>query len=92
MPLLRIGAEAARARGYAPSESLRGLALDETEMRALQCATGRAATAKGVYVCPILVESEDARLGSTLAESLRPFTLRHPACYTCHVEGLTCRT
>jgi MoaA/NifB/PqqE/SkfB family radical SAM enzyme len=92
MPLLRIGAEESRLRGYQPGETLRGMALEPAAVDALQCTSGRAVTARGVYVCPILIDFPGARMGETLGDTLRPFELRHAACYTCHVEGLTCRT
>jgi MoaA/NifB/PqqE/SkfB family radical SAM enzyme len=92
MPLLRLGAEAQRTRGYDPAESLRGRALSREETEALVCATGRMATARGVYVCPILLDFPEARMGGTLAETLRPFPLAYSACYTCHAQGLSCRT
>jgi AdoMet-dependent heme synthase len=92
MPLLRIGAEATRTRGYAAWETLRGQALSEAEAGALQCSTSRMVTARGAWVCPILIDLPRARMGATLHETLRPFELRYPACYTCHVEGLSCRT
>jgi MoaA/NifB/PqqE/SkfB family radical SAM enzyme len=92
MPLLRLGAEALRTRGYEAGESLRGETLTRADTEALACATGRMATARGVYVCPILVDAPEARLGARLQETLRPFTLEHSACYTCHVQGLSCRT
>ena len=92
LPLLRLGAEAERSRPYTREETLRGWMLTAEESAALQCSSGRMATAKGVYVCPILLDEPGARLGATLAGSLRPFTLRHAACFTCHQEGLTCRT
>jgi AdoMet-dependent heme synthase len=92
MPLLRLGAEAARTQGYAAWESLRGCVLEPEQARGLQCSTGRMATSRGVYVCPILIDSPEARMGSTLEESLRPFPLAHQACHTCHAMGLNCRT
>lgn len=92
MPLLRLGAETARTRAYQPWETLRDRALSAEEAGALQCATARMATSRGVYVCPILIDAPAARMGATLRESLRPFALRHQACYTCHEQGLTCRT
>jgi AdoMet-dependent heme synthase len=92
MPVLRLGAEASRTRPYGPAETLRGWALTPAEAAALQCSNSRMVTARGVYVCPILLDFPGARLADTLAESLRPFTLRYPACFTCHHEGLTCRT
>ncbi len=92
MPLLRLGAEAQRTRGYDPAESLRGRSLTREETEALVCVTGRMATSRGVYVCPILLDFPEARLGGTLAETLRPFPLTYSACYTCHAQGLSCRT
>ena len=50
----------------------------------------RAVTARGVYVCPLLVDEPDGRMGDTLAAALGPFELRHGACYTCYVTGMTC--
>jgi hypothetical protein len=47
-------------------------------------------TDRGVYVCPILIEAPGARLGDTLAEALRPYALRHNACYTCYQYGALC--
>jgi hypothetical protein len=49
-------------------------------------------TSRGVYVCPILIDRPEARMGKTLAETLRPFSLRFPSCFTCHAQGVTCRT
>jgi hypothetical protein len=58
----------------------------------LQCASGRMATSRGIYVCPILIEEPQARLGESLEESLRPFPLKFGACVTCYRTGVTCRT
>jgi len=92
LPLLRLGAEERRSRAYREWESLAGRELTADEAEALQCSSCRMVTSKGVYVCPILIDSPDARMGQRLSDTLRPFELRHRACYTCHVEGLTCRT
>ena len=91
MPLLRIGAEETRTRGYAEWETLRGRTLTGVEAEALQCSSSRMVTARGAWVCPILIDSPGARMGATLRETLRPFELRYPACYTCHETGLSCR-
>ena len=56
----------------------------------LICNHSRIVTDRGVYVCPILIEAPDARLGATLAEALRPYPLRHHACYTCYQYGTLC--
>jgi len=92
MPLLRLGAETRRSRAYESWETLRGRTLTREESEALVCASGRNVTSRGVYVCPILIDFPGARMGSTLAETLRPFALEYPACFTCHAEGLSCRT
>jgi AdoMet-dependent heme synthase len=92
MPLLRLGAEVSRTRGYTSSETLRGTALTDEEAADLVCSSGRMVTSRGVYVCPILIDFPQARMGGTLAETARPFELRYPACFTCHAMGLSCRT
>lgn len=92
MPLLRIGAEQDRSRAYETWETLRGRDLTPEQTSALQCATCRMATARGVWVCPILLDVPGARMGSDLADTLRPFELKHSACYTCWETGFTCRT
>jgi MoaA/NifB/PqqE/SkfB family radical SAM enzyme len=92
MPLLRLGAEATRSRAYEEWESLVGRTLTPDEAEALQCSTCRMVTARGVYVCPILIDFPGARMGATLADALRPFELSYRACFTCHEQGLSCRT
>ena len=92
MPLLRLGAEATRTRAYAEWESLRGRTLSPDEAEALQCSSCRMVTSKGVYVCPILIDHPGARMGDRLAQTLRPFALDYRACFTCHEQGLSCRT
>lgn len=92
LPLLRMGAEEQRARGYHPWESLAGAHLSEDELAALQCSSARMACESGVYVCPILIDAPGARMGDTLASTLRPFPLEYSACFTCHAEGLSCAT
>jgi len=90
LPLFRIGAEAARTRAYEDWERIETLGVADAEV--LQCSTCRMVTSKGVYVCPILIDSEDARMGHSIAETLRPFPLAHGACHTCWVTGMTCTT
>jgi AdoMet-dependent heme synthase len=92
LSLFRIGAEEQRTRAYEDWERLTGLALTEEDARTLQCSTCRMATSKGVYVCPILIEEPAARMGDTLADTLRPFALKYGACHTCWVDGVTCTT
>jgi molybdenum cofactor biosynthesis enzyme MoaA len=90
LSLFRIGAEVERLRAYESWETLRGRELAAAE--ALQCSSCRMVTSRGVYVCPILIEEPAANMGTTLAETMRPFELRFSSCFTCHEYGVTCRT
>jgi molybdenum cofactor biosynthesis enzyme MoaA len=92
LSLFRIGAEEQRLRAYESWESLKGRALTGEEAEKLQCSSCRMVTSRGVYVCPILIDEPEARMGGRLAETLRPFPLRYNACFTCHEYGVTCRT
>ena len=91
LPLFRIGREPGRSHGYAADERLTPAHLEGHDPWALQCSTSRMVTSRGVYVCPILIDTPVARLGGTLRESLRPFPLAHGACHTCWATGATCR-
>lgn len=88
----KIGREERRDGGYQNYERLVEGDLLEGEENDLQCSSCRMVTANGVFPCPILIEAEDARMGDSLADGMQPIKLDHPACYTCHVEGVTCRT
>jgi pyruvate-formate lyase-activating enzyme len=90
LPLFLLGRETGRTRGYSAAETLSGLPAEAFDPRRLQCGACRAVTAKGVYVCPLLVDEEGGRMGDRLADALGPFELRHGACYTCYVTGMTC--
>lgn len=92
LSLFRIGAEEHRARAYESWETLRGRSLTPEEAEKLQCSSCRMVTSRGVYVCPILIDSPEARMGETLRETLHPFELKYSACFTCHEYGVTCRT
>ena len=92
LPLLRLGAEESRLRAYESWETLKGRELTAEEAGVLQCTGCRMVTSKGVYVCPILIDAPEAKMGETLTDTLRQFTLKHRACYTCHEYGLSCRT
>jgi molybdenum cofactor biosynthesis enzyme MoaA len=95
LPLLRIGREPRRTRGYAADEldCLRSPdPLDAATLENLVCSSSRLVTPTGVMTCPILLDAPGARLGDTLAEASGPIRLRWSACRTCLVDGLTCRT
>jgi hypothetical protein len=90
LPTLRIGAEADRGRAYLADERVTPEMLDGFDPNLLICHHSRMVTDRGVFVCPILIEAPDARLGRTLEESLGPYPLRHHACYTCYQYGTIC--
>jgi MoaA/NifB/PqqE/SkfB family radical SAM enzyme len=91
LPLFRVGREVERTRGYAPEERLTAEHVAGYDFWNLQCSTSRMVTSRGVYVCPILIDTPAARMGSTLRETLRPFPLAHGACHTCWATGASCR-
>jgi MoaA/NifB/PqqE/SkfB family radical SAM enzyme len=90
LPTLRIGAEAKRQRGYRDEERVTPQMMEGYDQNLLVCNHSRMVTDRGVYVCPILIEAADARLGTTLAEAQRPFAVKHHACYTCYQYGALC--
>lgn len=92
LPVFRIGAEAGRGGAYESWQRLREEDLPAGMTDHLQCSGCRMATSQGVWVCPILVNEPAAKMGETLADALEPFPLEHPACWTCHVYGVSCRT
>ncbi|MEL7058735.1 MAG: radical SAM protein [Acidobacteriota bacterium] len=94
LPVFQIGAEAERSGAYAEWQSLAemGEQLDPEAWDHLQCSSCRMVTDQGIWVCPILVNEPGGRMGATLADTLDSFPLGHPACWTCHVHGVSCRT
>jgi sulfatase maturation enzyme AslB (radical SAM superfamily) len=90
LPTLRIGAETQRQRGYLEGERVTPEMLVGYDQNLLVCNHSRMVTDRGVYVCPILIETPDAKLGATLAEAQRPFAITHQACYTCYQYGALC--
>ncbi len=90
IPTLRIGAEEARSRAYTDTERVTPDMMLGFDASQLICSHSRVATDRGVYVCPILIDSPEAKMGSTLAESAEPYPLKHSACYTCYVGGAIC--
>lgn len=92
LPVFQIGAEAGRRGTYESWQRLREGDAPEGGWDHLQCSGCRMVTDQGVWVCPILVNEPAAKMGETLADSLGSFPLEHPACWTCHVYGVSCRT
>jgi organic radical activating enzyme len=90
LPMFQLGREVARTRGYRASETLADLPAAAFDPHRLQCATCRAVSSQGVFVCPLLVDEPGGRMGERLGEARGPFSLSHGACYTCYVTGMTC--
>jgi MoaA/NifB/PqqE/SkfB family radical SAM enzyme len=99
LPLFRLGAEAERTGAY---ESWQRLSAEDAAAAGadagaqgwdhLQCSACRMVTGRGVWVCPILVNEPAGKMGERLADALGDYPLEHPACWTCHVYGVSCRT
>lgn len=94
LPVFHIGAEAVRGGAYESWQRLRSgeVAEGDAGFEHLQCSSCRMVTAQGVWVCPILVNEPTAKMGERLPDTLSPFELAHPACWTCHVFGVSCKT
>lgn len=90
LPTLRLGAEETRQRGYAAEERVTPEMMTDFDQGQLICNHSRIVTDRGVFVCPILIEAPDARLGSSLRDSRGAYSLRHHACYTCYQYGSIC--
>jgi len=91
LPPLKIGAEAERSGSYADAERVSSRMLEDFPTELLLCSTARLVTARGVWVCPILLASPEARVGNTLDEAVaQPARLDDGACYTCYMHGAIC--
>lgn len=90
LPRLQIGAEAERTSGYAAQDRVSAAMLEGYDLDQLVCHHSRVVTDRGVYVCPILLETEDACLGTSLQAAARPYAVRHGACLTCYQYGAIC--
>jgi AdoMet-dependent heme synthase len=90
LPLFALGRETARVPPLLPAATLEGLDQEAVDEASLPCGTCRAVTSQGVFVCPLLVDEPGARMGDTLTDSRRAFTLSHAACATCWMTGATC--
>ena len=90
IPMFLIGRERQRTRGYRGEESLRDLPAESFDPGRLQCSRCRAVTSQGVFVCPLLVDEPGGRMGDRLGDAVRPFELRHGACFTCWTTGMSC--
>ncbi len=92
LPVFHIGAEAERSGAYESWQQLGADDAPEGSWDHLQCSSCRMVTDQGVWVCPILVNEPGGRMGERLADTLGAFPLDYRACWTCHVDGVSCRT
>jgi AdoMet-dependent heme synthase len=90
LPSLKLGQEVRRDRGYAEREYLTESMMAGFDPGHLMCSSGRIVSARGVHVCPILVDWPDSYLGASLHEGQAQYTLRHQACLTCCQFGALC--
>jgi len=90
LPSLKIGKEAIRSGGYDNYEYVSEKMLNDYDVSQLICSNSRLVTGRGVYVCPILINEDDAKLGDTLTEAKKPYNIKHQACYTCYLYGAIC--
>ncbi|HEV2988496.1 MAG TPA: radical SAM protein [Candidatus Angelobacter sp.] len=91
LPSLPLGRELTRMETdhhetLLTEEMLRGFDSD-----LLMCSNSRIVTSRGVWVCPLLVEEPDARLGNSMDAMLPDYELRHRACHTCYQYGTFCQ-
>jgi len=91
IPPLRIGREKVRGRGYDTFEYITTEMMADYDDHLLQCTHSRMVTDKGVYVCPILIDYPEAKMGDSLSASLTNYPLKHQACYTCYISGAICQ-
>lgn len=90
LPALKIGREALRSGEYAEYEEVTPEMMEGYDRGQLICSHSRLVTDRGVYVCPILLDTPEAKMGDALEEALGPYPLRHKACYTCYLWGAIC--
>lgn len=90
LPLLKLGAEVDRTGAYGEEATLTRAMMEEYDQSQLVCSAARLVTDQGVWVCPILLDAPNAKMGETLAETVRDYPLRHAACYTCWRYGAIC--
>ena len=91
LPSLPLGRELTRIENGHHEVTLTEEMLRGFDRDLLMCSNSRIVTDRGVWVCPLLVEEPDARLGTTIQDSLPDYELRHRACHTCYQYGTFCQ-
>ena len=90
LPPLRIGREAQRDRPYTEQELFTAQCFADYDYNDLQCSKCRIVSENGVWVCPILINEDGARMGSRLEETTHSFPMTYLACWTCRMDGMSC--
>jgi MoaA/NifB/PqqE/SkfB family radical SAM enzyme len=90
LPPILIGREEERNRSYRDSEMFTEECFVGYDYNNLQCSKCRMVSEKGVWVCPILINDDEARMGDTIKEASRPYEMKQMACWTCRMSGLNC--
>ncbi|MCP4246475.1 MAG: radical SAM protein [bacterium] len=90
LPSLKLGAEIDRTGPYPPCAKVTHEMMADYDPAQLLCHSSRLVTDRGVWVCPILLDNPEARMADTLTDALRPYPLRHAACFTCYRNGAIC--
>jgi AdoMet-dependent heme synthase len=94
IPALPLGRELTRLETRVETASHDEVLTDEMlvgfDRDLLMCSNSRLVTDRGVWVCPLLVDMPDARLGASLATAAPQYELRHRACTRCYQYGTIC--
>ncbi len=90
IPVLDLGAYRDNRLGYESREYVTGDMMEGYDQSQLLCSNSRMVTNEGVWVCPILIDYPDARLGDTLTDANSEYPLRHSACHSCYLWGAIC--
>jgi pyruvate-formate lyase-activating enzyme len=90
LPALPLGRELVRLPGGHDEPWVTEELMQGFDPELLMCSNSRIITDRGVWVCPLLVEKPDARLGGHLADAASGYELAHRACYSCYQYGMFC--
>ena len=90
LPTIQLGAQVQRGGAYGEEARVTHTMMKNFDPMNLVCSSARLVTDQGVWVCPILLDSPEARMGDTLMDAMREYPLRHAACYTCWRYGAIC--
>ncbi len=90
LPPLRIGREALRDRPYTEKELFTEQCFADYDYNDLQCSKCRIVSENGVWVCPILINEDGARMGSRLEETTHSFPMTYLVCWSCRMDGMSC--